>query len=94
MEMLQGAWKQHLRPRAVVEYGVKIVLPSPPNYVTRSPGVTSLALFSAMNEEQRVLLLKRELSRLFLVSKMFVPGHKQNKNMVAWRYSISLLVFN
>ena len=38
MEMLQGVWKQHLRPRAVVGYGVKIALPSPPNYVTRSPG--------------------------------------------------------
>ena len=38
MEMLQGVWKPHLRPRAVVGYGVKIVLPSPPNYVTRSPG--------------------------------------------------------
>ena len=38
MEMLQGAWKQHLRPRAVAGYGVKIFLPSPPNYVTRSPG--------------------------------------------------------
>ena len=38
MEMLQGFWKQHLRPRAVVGYGVKIFLPSPPNYVTRSPG--------------------------------------------------------
>ena len=38
MEMLQGVWKQHLRPRAVVGYGVKIVLPSPPNYVTRSAG--------------------------------------------------------
>ena len=25
-------------PRAVVGYGVKIFLPSPPNYVTRSPG--------------------------------------------------------
>ena len=37
MEMLQGVWK-HLRPRAVVGYGVKIFLPSPPNYVTRSPG--------------------------------------------------------
>ena len=58
--------------------------------------VTSLALFSAMNEEQRVLLLKRELSRLFLVSKMFVPGINKIKllNMVAWRYEISLLVFN
>ena len=39
MEMLQGVWKQHLRPRAVVGYGVKVFLPSPPNYVTRSPGV-------------------------------------------------------
>ena len=38
MEMLQGVWKQHLRPRAVVGYGAKIFLPSPPNYVTRSPG--------------------------------------------------------
>ena len=38
MEMLQGVWKPHLRPRAVVGYGVKIFLPSPPNYVTRSPG--------------------------------------------------------
>jgi len=38
MEILQGVWKQHLRPRAVVGYGIKIILPSPPNYVTRSPG--------------------------------------------------------
>ena len=38
MEMLQGVWKQHLRVRAVVGYGVKIFLPSPPNYITRSPG--------------------------------------------------------
>ena len=38
MEMLQGIWKQHLRPLAVVGYSVKIFLPSPPNYVTRSPG--------------------------------------------------------
>ena len=38
MEMLQGVWKQHQRPRAVVGYGVKIFLPIPPNYVTRSPG--------------------------------------------------------
>ena len=38
MEMLQRVWKQHLRPRAVVGYGVKIFYHSPPNYVTRSPG--------------------------------------------------------
>ena len=28
----------NIRPRAVVGYGVKIFHPSPPNYVTRSPG--------------------------------------------------------
>ena len=38
MEPLQEIWKQNLRPHAVVGYGVKIFLPSPPNYVTRSPG--------------------------------------------------------
>ena len=38
MQLLQGVWKQHLRLHAVVGYGVKIFLPSPPNYVTRSPG--------------------------------------------------------
>ena len=38
MEVLQGVCKQHLRPRAVVGYGVKIFIPSPPSYVTRSPG--------------------------------------------------------
>ena len=42
MEMLKGVWKQHLRPRAVVGYGVKMFLPSPPNYVTRSPGYDEL----------------------------------------------------
>ena len=30
--------KQHLRPRAVVGYGIKIFLPRPLHYVTRSPG--------------------------------------------------------
>ena len=39
IKILQGVWKQHLRPRAVVGYGVKIILPSPSNYVTRSPGM-------------------------------------------------------
>ena len=44
MEILQGVWKQHLRPRAVVGYGVKIFLPSPPNYVTRSPGKNQISI--------------------------------------------------
>ena len=32
-----------IRPRAVVGYGVKIFHPSPPNYVTRSPGMIERA---------------------------------------------------
>ena len=31
-----------IRPRAVVGYGVKIFHPSPPYYVTRSPGLESV----------------------------------------------------
>ena len=57
MEMLQGVWKQHLRPRTVVGYGVKIFLPSPPNYVARSPGEPVL--------KKKVLLA----SRFALLSK-------------------------
>ena len=45
MEILQGVLKQHLRPRAVVGYGVKIFLPSPPNYVNRLPGVHDAKIF-------------------------------------------------
>ena len=42
-----------------------------------------------MNEEQRVLHLKRELSRLFLVSKMFVPGLNKIKHgcLEIWNFS-------
>ena len=40
--------------------------------IAKSAGDTSLALFSTMNQRQRVLFLKRELSRLLLVSKMFI----------------------
>ena len=47
MEMLPGVWKQHLRPRAVVGYGVKLFLPSPPNYVTRSPGLAQSSILGA-----------------------------------------------
>ena len=56
MEMMQGVWKQDLRPRAVVGYGVKIFLPSPPNYVTRSPGVTSFYLFSGKLEYRNKII--------------------------------------
>ena len=53
MKMLQGVWKQHLRPRAVVGYGVKIFLLSPPNYVTRSPGVEELVTLTYMKENKK-----------------------------------------
>ena len=53
MEMLQGVRKQHLRPRAVVGYGVKIFLPSPPNYVTRSPGYFKVVFFSSLSNAQK-----------------------------------------
>ena len=33
-----------IRPRAVVGYGVKIFSPSPPSYVTRSPGMTQWSI--------------------------------------------------
>ena len=39
---------------------------------SQSAAGTSLALFSAVNGEQRVLFLQRELSRLFLASKIFI----------------------
>ena len=38
-----------IRPHAVVGYGVKIFHPSPPNYVTRSPGISTTG--PAQNEE-------------------------------------------
>ena len=53
MEMLQGVWKQHLRPRAVVGYGVKIFLPSPPKYVTRSPGDATSLLEKRENNQNK-----------------------------------------
>ena len=56
MVMLQGVWKQHLRPRAAVGYGFKIFLPSPPNYVTRSPGAAFTSLFGLIIQDGWVLL--------------------------------------
>ena len=62
MEILQGVLKQHLRPRAVVGYGVKVFLPSPPNYVTRSPGGF---IGSEINSESAALIkcTKHKLKR-------------------------------
>ena len=62
MEMLQGVWKQYLRPRAVVGYGVKIFLPSPPNYVTRSPGLDSPAMDYTKPTKRELFLEKINLA--------------------------------
>ena len=35
MEMLQGVWKQHLRPRAVVGYSVKILFPPARTFIKK-----------------------------------------------------------
>ena len=59
MEMLQGVWKQHLRPRTVVGYGVKIFLPSPPNYFTRSPGYWS-QMEGLIKRNKHVVILNLE----------------------------------
>ena len=53
----------------------------------QSAAVTSLALFSAMNELQRVLFLKCELSRLLLVSMMFVSNKITNGYLETWNFS-------
>ena len=63
MEMLQGVWKQHLRPRAVVGYGLKIFLPSPPNYVTRSPGEDEYAYWKSTEAKAKVELNLFNLSK-------------------------------
>ena len=69
MEMLQGVWKQHLRPRAVVGYGVKIFLPSPPNYVTRSPGYSKYCAVVAKRWTSFCLEKRNNLKGLhFIVS--------------------------
>ena len=50
MEILQGVWKQHLRPRAVVGYSVKTFLPSlqitSPDHLDKSFGMENVSLHS------------------------------------------------
>ena len=94
MEMLQGVWKQHLRPRAVVGYGVKIFLPSPPNYVTRSPGWPYLPESShhskireqVIGRSQICLLKRRYFFGAFPASPSVIPparrSHYYNSTVV------------
>ena len=53
-----------IRPRAVVGYGVKIFHPSPPNYVTRSPGSAFLSRRAAILKivEEKALATRLPLS--------------------------------
>ena len=48
-----------IRPRAVVGYGVKIFHPSPPNYVTRSPGFHKKKQFCRFHEITFPEVMKR-----------------------------------
>ena len=77
MEMLQGVWKQHLRPRAVVGYGVKMFLPSPPNYVTRSPGSPAYFHISEFMQPGRLGKIKRHFKQ-FLYTR-------EGRSFVGWR---------
>ena len=75
MEMLQGVWKQHLRPLAVVGYGVKIFLPSPPKNVTRSPGGLEGEIFLSACAERPV---SRKSRKLFGPEKPFAKLRHAN----------------
>ena len=54
-----------IRPRVVVGYGVKIFHPSPPNYVTRSPGI----LIRHMQQFSKFCTIKRFFAFLLQVSR-------------------------
>ena len=59
-------WKTKYGPKAY-HHSWKITIIFTSVLGSQSAAGTSLALFSAMNEWQRVLFLNRELSRLFRV---------------------------
>ena len=54
-----------IRPRAVVGYGVKIFHPSPPNYVTRSPGYSYLDLFENYSIQPATFIKTFEICHSF-----------------------------
>ena len=64
METLQGVWKQHLRPRAVVGYGVKIFLPSPPQ-ITSPDHLDSLVINAVLMNLDKESLTKMELKIMY-----------------------------
>ena len=90
MEMLQGVWKQHLRPRAVVGYGVKIFLPSPPNYVIRSPGKIQRKIFILIVEQYTTHLNagayeKEHATPLYSCHGVFIDRFMFRKNLLGIR---------
>ena len=71
MEILQGVWKQHLRPRAVVGYGIKIF--SPVLQIT-SPDHLAIALKDNWSELKSVtFMLLSMCDSLAIVLKMEAP---------------------
>ena len=60
-----------IRPRAVVGYGVKIFHPSPPNYVTRSPGSAEVIIAGGQ-------IFKMAASRFVDVSEEEINLIKEN----------------
>ena len=59
MEMLQGIWKQHLS-RARLWDTALIFPPSPPNYVTRSPGVMGVSKLKVARERPENFRTERD----------------------------------
>ena len=59
-----------IRPRAVVRYSVKIFHPSPPNYVTRSPGVINIILITKL--WSIIIVLRESWPQVFIQTSF--PG--------------------
>ena len=81
-----------LRPRAVVGYGVKIFHPSPPNYVTRSPGWKAKVSLQAVTRPtdwvNSLVIREKENERLRLCLD---PNKDLNKAIKRERHPIPTL---
>ena len=86
VEFWRWKWIQHPRPRAVVGYGVKIFLPSPPNYVTRSPGIDDIVMSGKQSVywvdimqilKRNASLVRRSIASSFNFSQG--PGRRRRK---------------
>ena len=96
-----GMGKQHLGPHVVVGYGIKIFVPRPLHYVTRSPGRKCMATPVALAEICffcRVLTWHRNLYLVATVLKKFSPDifreAKITKNLAVTCISLWLSIEN